>query len=563
MSDSAFTNELMAAGLAWLPASLLGDIQGDVTSVLEYGATGNGVTDDTKAFAAAFNAVGTAGGGTVSIPPGNYLLSSPVALWSNTLVAGSGAASVVTASSTWVDPGTYGTDPYMFFTNKNYGAVPIVDDNIAIQNLSFLWTNQNTGAAHSIRFVCASNIKVMNCRSDGGGDHTALRGCTDTLIFGCSAYNGKNAAYDHWGYNGLGPTNARIIACYAQTANAGYQFVNFNAVSSENPQPTVADGCIIANNEFVYTGATQGIPINLNPMGSGNTTKNIIVANNKMTGNILVTARGNCQAVSVSDNVMDVGGLTNAAIAFYTDGTDFPANISVTGNVIINPATSGANLGVIRVTCNGHFISGNTVTGSSFQTACYTSGFTGVIGPNNFSTGTGSVIATTLDTSLIGDLILTNQNAVSWFDTANNRPRMYVQNDNNLVFYGTNGSGGTKFIFSNQQNAAGGNFIIGPGLQVAELSVNNMQLLGNSTGSPVRLIAGGVGSDTNIAVQVTAKGNSGVMSTGYTRGTKPTTTDIPTGYGAVWSNSNDSSIKLYFNLAGTLYASPTLTTGNA
>ena len=30
MSDSAFTNELMAAGLAWLPASLLGDMPGDV-----------------------------------------------------------------------------------------------------------------------------------------------------------------------------------------------------------------------------------------------------------------------------------------------------------------------------------------------------------------------------------------------------------------------------------------------------------------------------------------------------------------------------------------------------
>ena len=41
-------------------------------NVLQFGAKGNGRTDNTKAFQTALDAAGAAGGGTVFAPPGDY-----------------------------------------------------------------------------------------------------------------------------------------------------------------------------------------------------------------------------------------------------------------------------------------------------------------------------------------------------------------------------------------------------------------------------------------------------------------------------------------------------------
>lgn len=49
-------------------------IQGASANVLDYGAKGDGTTDDTVAIQAAVNAVGVAGGGTVYFPTGTYVI---------------------------------------------------------------------------------------------------------------------------------------------------------------------------------------------------------------------------------------------------------------------------------------------------------------------------------------------------------------------------------------------------------------------------------------------------------------------------------------------------------
>src|ERR1700723_491940 len=46
--------------------------------VTAYGATGDGVTDDTAAIQAATNAAASAKGSTVFFAPGNYLITSPI-----------------------------------------------------------------------------------------------------------------------------------------------------------------------------------------------------------------------------------------------------------------------------------------------------------------------------------------------------------------------------------------------------------------------------------------------------------------------------------------------------
>lgn len=63
-------------------------------SVKEFGATGDGTTDDTTAVQAAIDAVNTAGGGGVFFPAGTYLVTG-VTLYKNMVVQGEGYNSVI------------------------------------------------------------------------------------------------------------------------------------------------------------------------------------------------------------------------------------------------------------------------------------------------------------------------------------------------------------------------------------------------------------------------------------------------------------------------------------
>ena len=287
--------------------------------------------DDTANIQTAATSLGLAGGGTLQLGAGTFIVSSPVALWSDTRVTGSSAGTIITASAVWVDPGLYGTDPFMFFTNVNYAAVPAIDQNIIIEGLQFNWTHQNTGAAHSIRFVSASNIIVRDSIFQNGGDATAMVGCSNTLVTGCSSFGALNCPFDHWG----GTSNARVIGNYATTSGNGIQLVNFQASVGvvALPAPQVSDGCVIADNQFVYTGsATSAILISpLGSPGSGYAVKNVVISNNKIVGHCIIQGSGDIENVWIIGNIIS-GTSTNAVIAMYTDGVNAPQAVTVSGN---------------------------------------------------------------------------------------------------------------------------------------------------------------------------------------------------------------------------------------
>jgi len=69
-------------------------IQGAPVNVLDYGAVGNGVADDTAAIQSAVTA-----GGAVYIPEGVYLISANITIPSNCFIFGDGASSVLKASA--------------------------------------------------------------------------------------------------------------------------------------------------------------------------------------------------------------------------------------------------------------------------------------------------------------------------------------------------------------------------------------------------------------------------------------------------------------------------------
>jgi hypothetical protein len=73
-SGNATWQSVPSASPATLTAS--GTVKQTVYNVLDYGATGNGTTNDAASVQSAINVANTAGGGTVYLPPGTYLVSS-------------------------------------------------------------------------------------------------------------------------------------------------------------------------------------------------------------------------------------------------------------------------------------------------------------------------------------------------------------------------------------------------------------------------------------------------------------------------------------------------------
>ncbi len=73
-----------------MPATMAGFARqfGPFLDVRQYGATGDGVTDDTAAIQAAINAASAGGGGIVWLPTGTYLISDQLVTYANVVLAG-------------------------------------------------------------------------------------------------------------------------------------------------------------------------------------------------------------------------------------------------------------------------------------------------------------------------------------------------------------------------------------------------------------------------------------------------------------------------------------------
>lgn len=120
-----------------------------VFDVCAFGARGDGVTDDSRAFQAALDAARTAGGGIVHVPTGTYVVAPPadapggprrhsLTIGSNTWLRGDGPASVIRVKSR---VGSYRA----LFSNHPDASSPV--ENVTISDVRF---DQNCAASGGI-----------------------------------------------------------------------------------------------------------------------------------------------------------------------------------------------------------------------------------------------------------------------------------------------------------------------------------------------------------------------------------------------------------------------------
>lgn len=330
----------------------------ETVSVVDFGATGDGTTDDTAAIQAALTAVTTAGGGSVYFPPGTYILTQSVVVGSKTRVYGAGGATLIKASQTsWVGVGA--TAP--MFKNENWGAVALTDEDIIFEDLT---TDYGTvtivgGGAHAFSMRFVSRVTMRNVVSYNGENCTAFLACQDTHTENCTAIETGNCGFDHWDGSG----NCRVIACTVRcTDSTNAQGIQFTGVGTSGEDRSALDCLVMGCSVYGIrgTGSAAGIISNANDTGSY-TYRFRSIGNHIEDCDIGLSLSGNGgQHISIGDTFYNV---TYLPIFIQAEGgTRAPDNCRVLNPHLIDCDHDPGNIALIQVSGDNNSVKGIRVT---------------------------------------------------------------------------------------------------------------------------------------------------------------------------------------------------------
>lgn len=153
-----------------------------IVSVLQFGAMGDGVTDDTAAIQAAVNAAQAASGTTVLMPQGTYKISTPISIVSPVSIIGMAGATIIAPN---------------FATGSAIQIVPPsgwpYDSGVTIANLNFKASVARTSGA----YLSSNNgyyVTVTRCQFLNGynGIHLTGPAATGFYVKDCIFANNTN-----------------------------------------------------------------------------------------------------------------------------------------------------------------------------------------------------------------------------------------------------------------------------------------------------------------------------------------------------------------------------------
>jgi len=222
-----------------------------ILNVRDFGAKGDGVTDDTSAIQSALDRARELNGAEVYIPDGTYPIKATLRIYSNTRLRCAPNARIIRAAAftSMLLPGIGGVDGYdgvhdveviggIWDCNARQFPVPSNAlifghaQRITVRNLTILDVHQY----HAIEFNAVQDGQILNCIFDGfsgtriseavqidlmknsetfGGygnyDNTP---CRNILISGCTFRNWSRGIGSHSSTAGIFHSNIRIIGCH-------------------------------------------------------------------------------------------------------------------------------------------------------------------------------------------------------------------------------------------------------------------------------------------------------------------------------------------------------------
>lgn len=333
----------------------------DVFNVRDYGATGDGATDDTTAIAAALTAA--ASGGAVYLPAGSYVVSVTLTVPDNVTFYGDGpeVTTILVAAS---------------FTGSRVinltGA-----DNVCVRDLHVDHQSEillYSVDAYNYTLTATTGVTVSNVKTTDGYCGVRVQNADKVFIEGCHIISGQ------LGMRFLAISNARIIGNFIDTSLAGMG-IEVQGSSDAAVHDVVISSNLVNNSQDngiavrailgdVYrvsvTGNTitdagkAGIKYTMES-GSSGTISNGAITGNTVTGfGIHVQQQG-----IVVCNFAETGTLTNVTVSGNTViGIDSSGSSTGASGGIYMGASKNCN--IVGNTCIGPFLlSGITVGGES------------------------------------------------------------------------------------------------------------------------------------------------------------------------------------------------------
>jgi hypothetical protein len=339
-------------------------------SVLDYGAVGDGTTNDGPAVQLAINAVAALGRGTIVFPAGkSYFMNTQVNVCNNLVVMGYGAR--IIAGRAWAH-----IDAPLFknFTAAKMSIAPgtiTATANVAFYGLEFF--GQDTGGASGVPNADMHGLLIcMGNRTDtsSGVNGFTVQDCYlhDFDGAGVFTYGGQNINVSNNRFTNFFPNTVLSIGSGLSLTDVDGFVVDANVFDHTGANwswhgMTVLDfnsrskNGVVSNNVFRNMNNGDGISC------EGNTPDNL--ENVTFVGNMIRDCAGdgigvdNCTQVVVSGNtIQDIGG--TGVLIGQTE------RLIIDGNSIIN-----CGLGAIYGSGDKITIIGNNITGTSYLDSTY------------------------------------------------------------------------------------------------------------------------------------------------------------------------------------------------
>lgn len=307
-------------------------------NVKDYGAIGDGTTNDVAAIQAAINAASSAGGGSVFLPTGTYLVNTECLLASNIRIHGDGIKSNLIPGSGFHASGSSG----ILGTLSSASYSNIVIENLCITGSSTASTGNSPGAHNivikastSLSSLVIRNVTTQTAGACGVMILPTVTG-TDILIDGIEASNNASDGIQASSVGTVG--NLTIVNC-----NCNYNGRSGIDIGSDGSQILISNNQCVGNATYgIYADGGQ-TPMTFSSIISGNivngsvngvaTTANGIAATFTRYTKIVHNDVSMCQVGVYIANSNDCLIQGNSIYQNTTRGI----NCDITGNYVVNP----------------------------------------------------------------------------------------------------------------------------------------------------------------------------------------------------------------------------------
>jgi hypothetical protein len=438
----------------------------DVVSVKDFGAVGDGVTNDAAAIQAAVNACA---GKTIYFPPGTYIVASRITFISNTHLKGESGQSILKLA----------TQNWPAQTGILFNASLLVD--IELESLRIDGNKGNIGTNRSplVVFFRSQNIKLRNCIFENVEGISVLLSTDidDIKIQDCQFLNcgGNPNNSDGYRKQGIAFTNDAPYRCKNAVIEGCYFYLQgldcisledidnvavLNNVSVDsytlvynNPNPhfvtnLVVQGNVVANCSEFGAGTPQPpVPFDLPDV------KGLVLVGNSVYGcdtaaiGVFSGARDALVAGNTIVNAMQDSNIRFCAIAVHT-----AENVTVSNNVIRDTNTpSKTQFGiVVKTDAVNVLVSNNTIQNVS------TSRF-GYFVNNPFA---GEVFAFTTPSQLSSTTQVIDTDASTRLTREYSRRHILVEDNTNAALTVTQTGTGYCFVVEDAASTDATPFII-------------------------------------------------------------------------------------------------------